>query len=225
MTDFPDHPQHPSEKGSRPRTDVSGRVELRIKKFIEAATEVFLEKGYRNARLNDVVARSGGSLSTLYNAFGDKHGLALAIMKRSIAAFGEGLEMLYRSDLPPEQALPLAAERMVEEILSPGRIVTHRIVIGEGLCFPELRDWFMEHGVTPAERLLTQYFEREKRSGRLILEHPAIVADRFYMMVFGGVILRSVNGRIGVADRPRVKVEACEAVSIFLEGVLPRPRA
>lgn len=223
MSDFPEPPFADPGKSGRPRADPCRRVESRIEKFIEAATEVFLEKGYRNARLNDVVARSGGSLSTLYNAFGDKHGLALAIMKRSIAAFGEGLDVLVRSDLPPDEALPMAAERMVEEILSPGRIVTHRIVIAEGLNFPELRDWFMEHGVTPAERALTQYFEREKHSGRLILEHPAVAADRFYMMVFGGVILRSVNGRIGVADRPRVKIETCEAVSIFLGGVLPRP--
>ena len=199
-----------------------GRVEQRIEKFIEAATEVFLEKGYRNARLNDVVARSGGSMSTLYSAFGDKRGLALAIMERSIVSFDEGLETLYRSELPPEQALPQAAARMVEEILSPARIVAHRIAIGEGLCVPELRDWFMQHGVAPAEQQLTRYFQREKDSGRLILEHPSIVANRFYMMVFGKVILLSVNGHIGVHDMPQARDEAREAVGIFLQGVLPR---
>lgn len=208
--------------GGKPRTDASGRVEQRIERFIQAATEVFLEKGYRNARLNDVVARSGGSLSTLYGAFGDKRGLALAIMERSIVSFDEGLEALHRSELPPEQALPQAAARMVEEILSPSRIVAHRIVIGEGLCVPELRDWFMVHGVAPAERLLAQYFEREKDNGRLVLDNPAIVANRFYMMVFGRVILLSVNGYLGVADMPQARDEARESVSIFLQGVLPR---
>lgn len=39
------------------RADTSAR-EQRIARFIEAATEVFLEHGYRSARLNDVVARS-----------------------------------------------------------------------------------------------------------------------------------------------------------------------
>ena len=47
--------------GGKPRTDASGRVEQRIERFIQAATEVFLEKGYRNARLNDVVARIAGA--------------------------------------------------------------------------------------------------------------------------------------------------------------------
>ena len=36
-----------------------------------------------------------------------------------------------------------------------------------------------------------------------VLDNPAIVANRFYMMVFGRVILLSVNGYLGVADMPQ----------------------
>lgn len=208
---------------ARPDVDLCRRGEIRVERFLEAATEVLLEKGYRNTRLSDIVARAGGSLATLYRAFGDKEGLVHAIMERSIENFGQSLEILRRSTLPPEQALPEAVDRMVEEILSPGRIVAHRIVIGEGLNFPALRDWFMQHGVAPAERLLTEYFERERAAGRLRLESPATAADRFYMMVFGGAIMRSVNGRVGTADTPRLQAEAREAVAIFLRGALPRP--
>ncbi len=223
MTDErPGNPFQRPDKPVRPREEFYRRGERRLERFIEAATEVFLEKGYRDARLSDVVARSGGSYSTLYSAFGDKPGLAMAIMERSIAAFGESLDLLHRSDLPPEEALPAAAERMVEETLSPGRIVTHRIVVAEGLNFPELRDWFMEHGVAPAEGQLSAYFERERQRGRLILEHAQVAANRFYMMVFGGLIVRTVNGYIGIADLAIAKQEAREAVSIFLAGVLPR---
>lgn len=208
----------------RPRRDVElcRRGEIRAERFLEAATEVFLEKGYRNARLSDIVARAGGSLSTLYRVFGDKEGLVHAIMEDSIQAFGEGLEILGRSEMLPDQALMAAAERMSAEILTPGRIVSHRIVIAEGLSFPELRDWFFEHGVAPAERKLTEYFHREKAAGRLVLDSPAVSADRFYMMVFGGVIIRSVNGNVTAADIDRIQVETREAVKIFLHGVLPR---
>ena len=202
---------------------VSDRVERRIERILAAAIEVFLEMGYRNARLQDVVARSGGSMSTLYDAFGGKQGLALAIMKRSVARFGENVEALYDSELPPAQALPLAAEGMIAEILSPGLIVAHRIFIAEGISEPELRDWFMEHGVARPERRLAEYFVREKQSGRLMLDHPEVAANRFYMMVFGGVVILSTIGVIGTADVARVARETCEAVSIFLEGVLPRP--
>lgn len=214
----------PGPRALRQRRDVDlcERGEKRAGQFLEAATGIFLEKGYRNARLSDIVARAGGSLATLYRVFGDKEGLVHAIMADSIRSFGEGLDVLRDPALPPERALPAATERMVSEILSPARIVSHRIVIAEGLSFPSLRDWFFEHGIAPAEQRLTEYFEREKASGRLMLDSPAVAADRFYMMVFGGTILRSVNGLVTGADLARVREQAHEAVLIFLRGVLPR---
>ncbi|MDG6348522.1 TetR/AcrR family transcriptional regulator C-terminal domain-containing protein [Luteimonas sp. 8-5] len=143
-------------------------------------------------------------------------------MDESIRSFGEGLDLLRDPALPPEQALYAATERMVTEILSPARIVCHRIVIADGLDFPALRDWFFDHGIAPVEERLTEYFARGKESGRLILESPRIAADRFYMMVFGGTILRSLNGTVSAADIGLVQAQTREAVSIFLRGVLPR---
>ncbi len=206
----------------RREVDLCERGEKRVGQFLEAATGVFLERGYRDAHLSEIVALAGGSLATLYRVFGDKEGLVHAIMADSIRSFGEGLDVLRDPTLSPEEALPAAVERMVSEILSPARIVSHRIVIAEGLNFPSLRDWFFEHGIAPAERRLTEYFEREKASGRLVLDSPAVAADRFYMMVFGGTILRSVNGLVTIADIERVREQAHQAVLIFLRGVLPR---
>src|SRR5690606_33280413 len=143
------------------------RAKERADRFLEVATEVFVEKGYRNARLSDIVARAGGSLSTLYAAFGDKEGLAHAVMERSIRSFGEGLDILAGTGLAAYDALPAAAGRLSVEMLSPERTVSHRIITGEGLAFPELRDWFFEHGVEPAHARLADYFARQAKAGTL----------------------------------------------------------
>lgn len=206
----------------RPDVEMQPRGELRVEKFLSAATEVFLEKGYRGARLADIVHRAGGSLATLYRAFGDKEGLAHALMERSICNFGQSLQLLLHSDAPPCQALQEAASNMVEEILSPERIVCHRIVTCEGLAQPELRDWFRAHGVVPVEKALSQYFERETAAGRLSISHPEVAATAFYMTIFGSLILRSINGVIGPDEIPRAKAHACIAVELFLNGALAR---
>lgn len=213
-----------STPGLRAPPDVEWcrRGEVRVEKFQEAAIEVFLAKGYRSARLTDIVAHAGGSMTTLYRAFGDKEGLLHAIMRESIANFGDGLEMLEQSELMPEHALPIAAERMVAEILSPPHMVTHRIVFAEGLEFPGLRDWFYKHGIAPAQQQLSRYFERERDAGRLQVDAPEIAASQFYMMVFGGVILRSINGMLSPADVPEIQAQARQAVAAFLRGLLPR---
>lgn len=208
----------------RPNVELCKRGEVRVERILAAATEVFLEMGYRKARLSDIVARAGGSLSTLYRAFGDKEGLAHAIMEHSIQVFGEGIASLQESTLPPEEALAAATDRMLEEMLTPGRIVTHRIVLAEGAEFPELREWFMTHGVQTAEHSLAEYFARETAAGRLSMASPELAAKHFFIMVFGAVIVHSASGRIGQYSLERLRTETREALSIFLRGVLPAQR-
>lgn len=206
----------------RPAVEMQRRGELRVEKFLDAATEVFNEKGYQGARLSDIVKRAGGSLATLYRAFGDKDGLVHALMEKSIHDFGQSLEELLRSPLLPQQALEQAACRMVEEILAPARIACHRIVISEGLNQPALRDWFHAHGVEPMEALLSRYFTRQTRAGTLYIDDCDRAANDFYMLIIGGLILRSINGRIDASNIPQAQRDACAAVQLFLNGALPR---
>lgn len=206
----------------RPAVELQRRGELRVEKFLEAATVIFNEKGYQAARLSDIVKLAGGSMATLYRAFGDKVGLVHALMERSINQFGQSLDELTNSSLPTEQALEQAAFKMVEEILSPARIACHRVVISEGMSQPELRDWFQAHGVTPMEIMLSRYFAREHDAGRLHIEDPDLSARHFYMLVIGRLVLRSVNGRMGPEDVALGKEQASSAVRLFLNGAMPR---
>ncbi|MCL7713702.1 TetR/AcrR family transcriptional regulator [Stenotrophomonas mori] len=205
----------------RPAVELQRRGERRVERFLDVAIEVFNEKGYQGARLSDIVKRAGGSLSTLYRAFGDKEGLVHALMERSIRDFGQGLEELLQSPLPPAQALEDAACRMVEEILTPARIVSHRIFTAEGMSQPALRDWFHAHGIRPVEILLSDYFARETRAGRLAIDDPDAAADQFYMLVFGGLVIRSISGRVGGEHLPQAQARARSAVQLFLKGALP----
>ena len=53
----------------------------RRRAILGAARELFLERGYAATTCADVVARSGGSLATLYALFGTKRGLFEAILR------------------------------------------------------------------------------------------------------------------------------------------------
>jgi len=111
---------------------------------------------------------------------------------------------------------------MVAETLTPQRIVVHRIVINQGLEFPELRDWFFEHGTAPMHQALRQYFEREHASGRLCISSADDAAHQFRKMVFSAIVMHSANGILTPDDIPTTQEHARESVRIFLDGVLPR---
>jgi len=215
-------PSIPRSFHLHPEVELCRRGEIRTEKFLQAATEVFLERGYSNARLSDIVALSRGSLATLYRVFGGKKGLALAIMRESISSFGKSMSVLLDPDTPPETALYTATERMVAETLTPQRIVVHRIVNNQGLDFPDLRDWFFEHGTAPMHETLRQYFAREHAAGRLNIDDPDMAAQQFRKMVFASIVLHSTNGALTPDDIPLMQQQARESVQIFLHGVLAR---
>ena len=208
----------------RPRlaVDLCRRGELRVERILEAATEVFTEKGYQHARLSEIVARAGGSLATLYRVFGDKEGLAHTIIERRLHDLNQRLQDLNLSGLPPELALRQAAERIADGMATAESRVLHRIVIGEGQSFPGLRDWFFDHAVASVRGSLSEYFEQEAAAGRLKIASPLMAASQFFMMLFGDLVIRISSGNLSEPDPDELKAYALGAVDIFLHGTLPR---
>ena len=206
----------------RPTVELCKRGEMRVERFLDAATAVFIEKGYQHARLSDIVARAGGSLATLYRAFGDKEGLARAIIQRRLQDLDQHLQALNLSGLPPEQALRLTATRIAENLVTTESMVIHRITIGEGQSFPDLRDWFFDHAVQSVRDNLRVYFEQEIHAGRLRLPSAALASTHFFMMVFGDLVLRVASGNLLQPNIEELKAQALAAVDTFLHGALPR---
>ena len=233
MIDLPDPLGSPGPQGipnmdppaglrSRPPVDLCKRGEMRVERFLDAATEVFTEKGYQHARLSEIVARAGGSLATLYRVFGDKEGLARAIILRRLQDLSERMETLNLSGLPPEQALRLAAERIAQSMTTAEMMVVHRIAIGEGQSFPDLRDWFFDHAVAAVREKLSDYFEQEMAAGRLKMASAPMAASHFFMMLFGDLVIRISCGNLHNPDPEELRQYALAAVDMFLHGALPR---
>jgi TetR/AcrR family transcriptional repressor of cmeABC operon len=103
----------------------------RQKRILDAAREVFLEQGYDNASINDIMCRAGGSLSTLYRLFGSKLGLFEAMMEQTsnqvFAAF-QAFECSIKRQETPEQALKRYARLLLERVLSPEAVGLYRLI-------------------------------------------------------------------------------------------------
>lgn len=207
---------------ARRNVDLCKRGEMRAERFLDAATEVFAEKGYQHAKLSEIVARAGGSLATLYRIFGDKEGLAYAILERRLESHVGILNDMNFSELPPEQALREVAVRIAGSMATADSRVVYRIVIGEGESFPALRDWFFEHAVSETRGILTRYFQQEIDAGHLRLHSAEAAAAQFYMMMFGNLIIRVASGYLDKVDAEALRAQALANVDLFLQGALPR---
>lgn len=72
--------------------------------ILKVALELFLEKGYENTSLNDIVKVTGGSLATIYKKFENKNNLFLKALKFRAETRLENLKIMISSkanlDLP-----------------------------------------------------------------------------------------------------------------------------
>ncbi len=203
-------------------TAMDPRGERRAELMLDAAVAEFFDKGWRNARVSDIVARSGGSMATLYRAFGNKKGLARALITREASMLAVGLKSLNDDSLPPDHALSEAALAIIEIILLPETLLINRIAIGEGREVPEVRDMFFAENVAPAQDIVRRYLQRQHDLGRLHVPDPALAAQMFFMSLFGETLIRWISGIDQQPDADAMRRAAPAVVSIFIEGIRPR---
>lgn len=204
-----------AEPGYEPRERGLKRRDL----FLDAAMEVFVERGFEAASLQEIVARAGGSLATLYRLFGNKEGLFQAVIERKVSSVFGALDVPRNVDREPEQVLREVGRQLLDLILSPEAAGVHRLMIAEAVRNPGLREAFMALGPQRVYAFLTDYFTAQTAAGRLAVGDPQLATVQFLEMIKGDYYMRRLLGEeVRLSDRERQRV-VDHAVGIFLHGI------
>lgn len=78
-------------------------IDARRDAILSAALEVFLERGVQAASIEDIRARSGASVGSLYHRFGSKEGIAAALYVDALADYQREFLRALRDDRPTEE--------------------------------------------------------------------------------------------------------------------------
>ena len=149
------------KKVGRPTADASAELTQRI---TQVATQVFLEKGYANAGMEEISSISGVAKRSLYSRFPNKALLFCHVMKSYSDQAFEGLDGNPCRELTLEQQLGAACLQILRSLMKPPVATMQRVITGEAARFPELaqslihaRSRFLEyiasilHGSAPCE--------------------------------------------------------------------------
>jgi TetR/AcrR family transcriptional regulator, mexJK operon transcriptional repressor len=192
------------------------RLEARRRAFLEAATAVFLEKGYANSTLDDVIARSGGSRQTLYTLFGGKQGLFEVIVSDYSSKIFGTLNVEDMLGQTPDQVLVELGIRYLQTVTSPVAVGLFRLLIAESISMPHMAKRFWEIGPNHDRTLLSSYFAHQARRGILQLTDPERAAQQFWGMLRGDY---HIQGALCLCGPPTIEeVFVKSAISRFLDG-------
>jgi len=185
---------------------------------VAAAREVFHQKGFAEATLDDVIALSGGSRQTLYALFGGKQGLFEALVTETCESIFGGLTPEKMASQSPDLVLREVGVRYLEIVLSPAGLSLTRLVVGEAPRIPEIAETYWKCGPGRSRAYLTDFFERQIERGRLEMADCQKGADHFLEMVSGTIRLQCLIGVRKPPDRAEIEDIVQGAVSRFLNG-------
>lgn len=193
------------------------RGKARVHAILDAATEVFLEHGYEKATLADIVARSGGSKTLVYEQFGGKAGLFRAMMEMRCASMMEPLAAITDADASPREMLTAFARAFVAALSDPEVLGLQRVASGEGVRNPDVAEIYFACGHDAAYDRLAGYLATisTPSADPTVLRRWAVV---FFAMIQGDAVERLVVGAKPVADR---EIEAYIALAV--EWLMSRP--
>lgn len=181
--------------------------------IIEAAIACFLEKGYTNTSMSDIIKTSGLSSGSIYSHFSGKEDILVTAInerlenvKKLYAALPEGagpqdiLETIYTNQMVNENFSAMLRIRL-ESLHAPeiARATANVMPLLQGIIVKTLTPWAAEqlrvlHEINPDPA------QRAPEQEELIADYARDTADAF-MIIFQGYMLRSFFGTPEEKDR------------------------
>ena len=163
--------------------------------IMEAAAQVFLERGYPGTSVDDIAAAAGVSKRTVYNVFTDKEGLFRAIIGDAIATaerFSAQFAATTTETTDAAAALTTLARELAALVLS-GRVVPlRRLLIGEARRFPEFAAEYYERAPGRVMAAVAEAMRAFDERGVLRIDDPDLAAEHFAFLAIGASLDRAL---------------------------------
>ena len=181
--------------------------------IIEAAVSCFLEKGYTNTSMSDIIKASGLSSGSIYSHFTGKEDILITAInerlnnvKELYETLPEGagpqdiLEIIYTNQMVNENFSAMLRIRL-ESLHAPeiARATANVMPLLQGIIVKTLTPWATEQ-LSVLHEINPDPAQRTPEQSALIADYARDTADAF-MMVFQGYMLRSFFGSTEEKDR------------------------
>lgn len=119
------------------------RAEARPDEVLDAALELFLERGYEATRVDDIAKRAGISKGAVYLYFQSKQALLEGLVERAVVPFADnvfGMVSEFRGD--PRPFMSQMMHMMAAQLAGSGFLDIPKLVMREAVIAPEIANMY-----------------------------------------------------------------------------------
>ncbi|MEU5028843.1 TetR/AcrR family transcriptional regulator [Streptomyces milbemycinicus] len=159
-----------------------GRSARKHEAIMEAATAVFMEKGYSGTSMDDIAKLAAVSKQTVYKHFADKEKLFAEIVLATSGRIDGMIDLV--ADIPAdpdalEDNLHRLARQFLAALTQPQVLQLRRLIIANADTFPDLGTAWYEQGFERVLATLAATFQRLADEGLLRVDEPLLAANHF----------------------------------------------
>lgn len=205
---------------SDPRPKFRRRKTARPGEIIAAALEVFADKGFAGAKLDDIAERAGVSKGALYLYFETKDDIFRAVIRDAVAPNFEAVRQAAESfEGPFAELAPMILARAAA-LMSRSRLpAVAKMVIGESRNFPDLARIWHDTIVFVALNVMTGLIAKAQAKGEVRPGDPRLYAFSLMGPMVMGAIYREVFAEVA-AQPLDLEALAAQHARAVLQGML-----
>lgn len=137
------------------------RKEARPQELLDAALDLFVEKGFAATKIEDVASRAGVSKGTVYLYFPSKEELLKAVIRHNLSlTIAAGGDLLASFEGSTSELMKLLASTWWDRVGETQASGIFKIIITEMRNFPEFASFYAAEVIEPARALLCGVLQR-----------------------------------------------------------------
>lgn len=203
------------------------RKEARPGELLDAALDLFVEKGFAATRVEEVAARAGVSKGTLFLYFPSKEELFKAVVRETIAGrFTEWNNEIESFEGDTASLVRDLMHTWWERIGQTQAAGITKLVMSEANLFPEIATFYQHEVITPGHQLIRRVLQRGMARGefrRMDLDHAvySLIAPMIFLIMWKYSLAPCCSSNESIDPLRFIDSQA----TLLLEGMLQRPAA
>ncbi|MGF1731834.1 transcriptional regulator [Photobacterium proteolyticum] len=153
-------------------------------RIIEVATELFIEQGYKDTSLDQIVAICGGSKQTLYRYFSNKEGLFIEVLAHNTKTSLESVfQLAEKQNDSLQDTLEDFAKKYLQGICSNPMLSLYRIISADFNKHDSVPNQFWQKGPRRIHQYLIEFLKTDEVSQQLKVDDPDLACGQLLALI------------------------------------------
>ncbi|MBL0727137.1 TetR/AcrR family transcriptional regulator [Piscinibacter sp. HJYY11] len=201
------------------------RKEARPQELLDAALELFVEKGFAATRSDEVAVRAGVSKGTLYLYYPSKEELLKAVIQQNLSGvIAEGAGIVDQFEGQSAELLAMLMRMWWVRVGNSPAGGIHKIMMSEVRNFPEIAQFYRDEVIQPAADLLIRTLRRGVERGEF---RPLPYEETVHALIAPLIFMSLHKNSFGACPAEGMDFDPDRVIDVHIElmlhGLLAKP--